>query len=202
MLKKITIEPNYPQTTVSSECSCGFNRQSIMSFTKDLQKEEPFKIKCSFCGKDPKHLQYCTGCRRIYCNICVKSHDTNQATRTPHDMIDPFKYDFYCSKHQDQLVNAYCMTCFLNICQNCINEKLHKSHRFIKFSKILLQKNDEEKLKANLKLHTEVIDANITRCNNILTLNTNEEKKKEIKEVCTTTVREDRSIIGLIKYFY
>ena len=27
-------------------------------------------------------------------------------------------------------------------------------------------------------------------------------KKKEIKEVCNTTVRENRSIIGLIKYFY
>ena len=202
MLKKITIEPDYPQTTINSECSCGSNRQSIMSFVKELQKEEPFKIKCSFCGKDAKHPQYCTGCRRTYCNVCIKSHDTNLATKTPHDIIDSYKYDFYCSKHQDQLVNAHCMTCFLNICQNCINDKLHKSHRFIKYSKILLQKNDEDKLKANLKIHSDLIDANVIRCNNILALNTNEEKIKEIKEVCNTTTRDNKSILGLIKYFY
>ena len=46
------------------------------------------------------------------------------------------------------------------------------------------------------------IEANIIRCNNILALNTNEEKIKEIKEVCNTTVRENKSIIALIKYFY
>jgi hypothetical protein len=113
-----------------------------MSFTKELQKEELFKIKCSFCGKEAKHPQYCTGCRRTYCNVCVKSHDTSQATKTPHDIIDSFKYDFYCAKHQDQLVIAHCITCFLNICQNCIDEKLHKSHRFFKYSKYLLKKQD------------------------------------------------------------
>ena len=202
MLKKISIEPNYPQTTISSECSCGFNRQSIMSFTKELQKEELFKIKCSFCGKEAKHPQYCTGCRRTYCNVCVKSHDTSQATKTPHDIIDSFKYDFYCAKHQDQLVIAHCITCFLNICQNCIDEKLHKSHRFFKYSKYLLKKQDEDNLKANLKIHSDLIDANITRCNNILALNTNEEKIKEIREVCNTTTRDNKSILGLIKYFY
>ena len=202
MLKKITIEPNYPQTNINFQCSCGSNRQSIISFTKDLQKEEVFKIKCSFCGKEAKHPQYCTGCRRTYCNVCVKSHDTSQETKTPHELIDSYKYDFYCSKHQDQLVNAHCMTCFLNICQICINDKLHKSHRFIKFSKILLQKKDEEKLKANLKIHSDLLDANITRCNNILSLNNNEEKIKEIREVCNTTTRENRAILALIKYFY
>ena len=191
MLKLITIEPDYPQTTVSSKCICGSNRQTIMSFTKDLLKEEQFKIKCFFCGKLAMHSQYCTGCRRIYCNICLKKHDTNQITNTPHEIIDPNKYDFYCSKHQDQIVNAYCKTCFLDICQNCINEKLHKSHR-----------DDEEKLKTNLKIHSNEIEANITRRNNILALNTNEEKIKEIKEVCNTAVRENRYILDLIKYFY
>lgn len=29
MLKKITIEPNYPQTTINSECICGSNRQTL-----------------------------------------------------------------------------------------------------------------------------------------------------------------------------
>ena len=136
MLKKITIEPNFPQTTICSECICGSSRQSILTFSTDLQQEELYKVKCSFCGKEPKHPTYCTGCRRIYCTTCKKAHDFKQQTKTPHKEIDAYKYDFYCSTHQEELLNAYCITCSLNICQTCISEKLHKSHRFVKFSKI------------------------------------------------------------------
>ena len=150
-LKLITIEPDYPQTTINSECFCGFTRQSLLSFTKDLQKEELYKIKCSFCNREPKHPQYCTGCRRIYCTSSRQAHDNNIETKTPHQLIDSYKFDFYCSTHQDQLVTAFCKTCFLNICQTCISNKLHKSHRFIKYSKILLTSKGEEELNNNLK---------------------------------------------------
>ena len=202
MLKKITIEPNYPQSTVCSECFCGFTRQPLLFFIKDLQKEELFKIKCSFCGKEPKHPSYCTGCRRTYCTTCKKAHDTKIQTKTPHYLIDSFKYDFYCSTHQDVLVNSYCKTCSLNICQNCINEKLHKGHRFTKFTKIMLSPNDEENLKDKIKVNSEQIEENANKCNEIVRLQSKQEKVKEIKEVCETTVKDNRTIIALIKYFY
>ena len=124
MLKKFTIEPNYPETMVSSECICGVTSESLISFSKDLQKEEVFKVKCSFCGKEPKHPNYCTGCRRTYCSTCKKAHDLKIQTKTPHALIDSYKFDFNCSLHQSELFNSYCITCSLNICQNCINAKL------------------------------------------------------------------------------
>ena len=202
MLKKFTIEPNYPQTTISSECNCGFNRQSLLSFTDVLQKEELFKVKCNFCGKEPKHPSYCTGCRRTYCTTCKQAHDTTIQTKTPHKLIDSYKYDFYCSSHLDIFLSAYCKTCSLNICQNCINEKLHKGHRFIKYEKIILNPKDEENLFINLKKNEEKIETNMNRCNVIISQQKSHEKMQELKDVCNTTVRENRTILALIKYFY
>ena len=202
MLKLITIEPDYPQTTVCSECCCGLSRQPLALFSKDLTKEEIFKVKCSFCGKEPKHPSYCTGCRRTYCSTCKEAHDLKIQTKTPHKLIDSYKYDFYCSTHQEELVSAYCKSCSLNICQTCINEKLHKSHRFIKFAKIILSPNDEENLKNNLKKNYDKIEYNVNRCNEILRLQSDPAKVKEIREVCNTTVRDNKYILALIKYFY
>ena len=202
MLKKFNIEPNYPQTTISFECICGFNRQSLLLFTKELQKEELFKVKCSFCGREPKHPSYCTGCRKTYCTACKKSHNNQIQTKTPHKLIDSYKFDFYCSTHQDQLVSGYCISCSLNICQNCINEKLHKDHRFVKYTKILLNQKEEENLKNNLRINENKIQENINQCNSLLAQQNNEAIKKELRDVCNTTCRDNKSILALIKYFY
>ena len=202
MLKKVIIEPNYPQSNVSCECSCGVKKDSIVNFTKELQKEEQFKIKCNFCGKEPHHPYYCTGCRRTYCSTCIKSHDTKIATRTPHLVIDSFKYDFYCSKHQDELVSAYCKSCNLNICQKCINEKLHKSHRFVKYAKYLLSEKDLGMLKIHIKLHFDKVDENAEKAEKLIPYLTDGNKIKELKEVCETSVRENKAILVLVKYFY
>ena len=202
MLKKVTIEPNYPQTNVSCECSCGIKKESIVEFTKELQKEEQYKIKCNFCGKEPKYPSYCTGCRRTYCSTCIKSHDTKIETRSPHLVIDSYKYDFYCSKHQDDLVSAYCMGCNLNICQKCIDEKLHKSHRFVKYTKYLLEDRDLDLIKINIKVNFDKVDLNARKVDKLMPLLTDENKIKEIKEVCETSVRENKAILVLVKYFY
>ena len=151
MLKLFRIEPNYPQTTISCECNCGLNRQSILVFSKMMQMNEEYKVKCYFCGKEPKHPNYCTGCRRTYCKSCRKQHDDSIQTKTPHKFIDAFKYDFYCSTHQDEIVNSFCKNCFLNICQKCINEKLHNGHRFVKFTKMILSPQEEEALKQKIR---------------------------------------------------
>jgi hypothetical protein len=202
MLKKVTIEPNYPQTNVSCECSCGIKKDSIVNFTKELQKEEQFKIKCNFCGKEPKHPSYCTGCRRTYCSTCIKSHDTKIETKTPHLVIDSYKYDFYCSMHQDELVSAYCMSCNLNICQKCIDEKLHKSHRFVKFSKYILDTTELALLKNNIIVNMDKVDLNAKRVDKLIPLLTDQNKIKELKEVCESSVRDNKAILVLVKFFY
>ena len=51
MLKKLLIEPNYPNTTILSKCDCGFFRENILNFTKELKEEEIYIIKCNFCKK-------------------------------------------------------------------------------------------------------------------------------------------------------
>ena len=91
-----------------------------LDFYKDTSNwlEELFKVKCSFCAREPKHPSYCTGCRRTYCTSCKEAHDTTIQTKTPHKLIDSYKYDFYCSSHLDIFLSAYCKTCSLNIGQN------------------------------------------------------------------------------------
>ena len=201
MLKKFQIEPNYPHTTILSEFNCGFDREPIISFTDILMKEEVLKVKCSFCGRESKHPKYCTGCRRTYCSTCRNAHDISIKTKTPHKLIDSFKYDFYCSTHKDVFLSAFCKTCFLNICPNCIHDKLHKGHRFVKYEKLLLTIKDEENLKKLLKINEERIDQNIAKCNEIIAQQKDPEKIEELKYMCNTTVAENKSILVFIYYF-
>ena len=202
MLKLFTIEPNYPQTTISCECNCGLNRQSILLFCKMMQMNEEYKIKCYFCGKEPKHPNYCTGCRRIYCRRCRSAHDDSIPTKTPHKFIDSFKYDFYCSIHQDEIVNSFCRNCYMNICQKCIKGNNHKDHRFIKFTKMMLSPTDEENLKKNIKLNEEKVTENQKKCILLLIDQTNEKLKSELREVYSNTISDNQAILEVIRFFY
>ena len=147
MLRRFILEPNYPKSTILSECDCGFLRMPVISFTNALKEPDLYVIRCYFCKKEPKNPLYCTGCRRIYCNTCKLSHNTKQKLKTPHIIINPYKFDFYCAEHQDIYNNAYCLGCGLNICQNCINEKKHKNHIVLLYDNLQMSKNDEEKIK-------------------------------------------------------
>ena len=200
MLKKIIIEPSYPKSTIYYQCFCGGYRIELVTFVNELLKEEAYKITCSFCLKEPKHPLYCTGCRKIYCNTCKQKHDTSKETRFPHNMIDPYKYDFYCSKHQDQLVNTYCMNCSLNICQNC--EKFHKSHNKVKYQDIILNGREKDFLDINLKVFMDKIDVNSNKCKEFSELQTDKKIHSELNNVCLVTVRDNRNIMNLINYFY
>ena len=202
MLKKFLIEPNYPGTSVLSECDCGFSRVPVLTFTNALKNPEIFIIRCSFCKKEAKHTLYCTGCRRTYCNTCKNNHDTKKKTKTSHHMIDSFKYDFYCAEHQDDINNAYCMNCSLNICQKCINTKKHNGHIIIMYNKIYLRKSDEENLRKNFELSEEKIGNKINMSKVLLSKIEDKEKNNSFKEVVNTSIKNNRAILVLIKYFY
>ena len=202
MLKKFLIEPNYPGTSVLSECDCGFSRVPVLTFTNALKNPEIFIIRCSFCKKEAKNTLYCTGCRRTYCNTCKNNHDTKKKTKTSHHMIDSFKYDFYCAEHQDDINNAYCMNCSLNICQKCINTKKHNGHIIIMYNKIYLRKSDEENLRKNFELSEEKIGNKINMSKVLLSKIEDKEKNNSFKEVVNTSIKNNRAILVLIKYFY
>ena len=201
-LKRFILEPNYPKSTILSECDCGFIRMPVISFTNALKEPDLYVIRCYFCKKEPKNPLYCTGCRRIYCNTCKLSHNTKQKCKTPHIIINPYKFDFYCAEHQDVFNNAYCLGCELNICQNCINEKKHKNHIVLLYDKLQMSKNDEEKIKKYIELSLGKILKKIETSKELLKKIQDKEKRKEFKDLVNTTIKENRAILALVEYFY
>ena len=202
MLRRFILEPNYPKSTILSECDCGFLRMPVISFTKELEDPDLYIIRCFFCKKEPKNPLYCTGCRRIYCNTCKLSHNTKQKLKTPHIIINPYKFDFYCAEHQDVFNNAYCLGCGLNICQNCINEKKHKNHIVLLYDKLQMSKNDEKKIKKNIELSLGKILKKIEISKELIKRIKDKEKRKEFKDLVNASIKENRAILALVEYFY
>ena len=201
-LKKFIIEPNYPNSTILSKCACGFYRQNILDFTKNIKEEEIYIIKCNFCKKEPKHPLYCNGCKRIYCNTCKIGHDTELKTKNEHILIDVYKYDFYCILHQDEFNSGYCLNCEMDICGLCITEKKHSGHICLTYNKLELNKIEEEIFLKNMKISEKKIvkKINISKC--LLKQINNKEKKKEFKTLVNSTLRDNKSILALVQYFY
>ncbi len=202
MLKLFLIKPDYPQTTLICKCSCGMFSIPLLSFTKALQAPLPFKITCAFCGKEPKHPLYCPGCRKIYCNTCKYNHNTEMKSKIKHNLIDAYKYDFYCAEHQDVFNNAYCDDCKLDICNKCIKEKLHVGHIVYMYSQLQLSKNDEKKTKNDIEASAEKIIKKINMSKVLIKQLSNKEQIENLKEVVNTTMMDNKSIIALIQFFY
>ena len=88
MLKKLLIEPSCPDSTIVSECSCGFTRTTIKSFVDEIKKKEIYELKCDLCKKEVKQALYCIKCRRLYCNTCKIIHEEIQSNQDEHIYID------------------------------------------------------------------------------------------------------------------
>ena len=202
MLRLFLIKPDYPQSTLIYKCSCGFFSSPILSFTKALQSQELYKIKCSICNKEAKHPLYCPGCHQTFCPNCKSSHNTEIKTRTKHILIDSYKYDFYCAEHQDVFNNAYCDNCKINICQNCIKENLHKGHIVYMYNQLILNKNDEKKIKTDIEASAAKIIQKINMSKVLIKQLTDKNQIENLKEVVNTTMIDNKSIIALIQYFY
>ena len=203
MLKKLLIEPNYPNSTVLSECNCGFSRTPILSFTNALKNPELFIIKCFFCKKEPKHPLYCIGCRRIYCNTCKLGHNnTKIKTKAKHILIDAYKYDFYCAEHQDNLNTAYCLDCQIDICKICLEEKSHEKHIVLSYSKIELDKKQIERIKKNIDISKVKLTKKINMSKVLYGQIKDAEKKKLLKDVINPCYKNNKAILSLVYYFY
>lgn len=202
MLKLFLIKPDYPQTTLICKCSCGMFSIPLLSFTKALQAPLSFRITCAFCNKEPKHPLYCPGCRKIYCNTCKYNHNTGMKSKVKHNLIDAYKYDFYCAEHQDVFNNAYCDDCKSDICNKCIKEKLHIGHIVYMYSQLQLNKIDEKKTKNDIEASAEKIIKKINMSKVLIKQLSNKEQIDSLKEVVNTTMMDNKSIIALIQFFY
>ena len=202
MLRKIIIEPDYPQTTVSLECLCGEFREDLDVFVSELLQNANINFICGSCGKeDPKNSIYCDGCHKIYCESCSKNDiATNKDSKTPHHMINANDFDFHCILHHEEFLCGYCMNCSVNICKTCINEKIHKGHRFVKYNKIMPSSSQEMLLGEYFKLSESKIENNKEMFEMLISKQNNAELKKQLVDVYNATNEDNKYILQLVKY--
>lgn len=201
MLKKLLIEPSCPDSTIVSECSCGFTRTTIKSFVDEIKKKEIYELKCDLCKKEVKQALYCIKCRRLSCNTCKIIHEEMQSNQDEHIYIDPYKYDFHCAYHHEKLFIAYCMDCDINVCFNCIKEKRHKKHMVVLYNKLEINEKEVAKIKNNIKLSDVKIIKNVNIGKAFFKQIKDEEKKELLKNVFNNSYKENKNILGLIQYF-
>ena len=201
MLKKLLIEPSCPDSTIVSECSCGFTRTTIKSFVDEIKKKEIYELKCDLCKKEVKQALYCIKCRRLCCNTCKIIHEEIQSNQDEHIYIDPYKYDFHCAYHHEKLFIAYCMDCDINVCFNCIKEKRHKKHMVVLYNKLEINEKEVAKIKNNIKLSDVKIIKNVNIGKAFFKQIKDEEKKELLKNVFNNSYKENKNILGLIQYF-
>ena len=103
---------------------------------------------CDICknnNKDNSHnndFYICYNFNKNICPLCKSIHDNN------HNIINYDDKNYICEKHND-IYNKYCKTCNENICMLC--EDKHKNHDVIELSKILIKKEELNKIMKELK---------------------------------------------------
>ena len=77
---------------------------------------------CGQCQSSGGSLCYCINCCSFLCKPCTDSHK-RMATFKSHKLVPPEQADtsskYNCSKHQNESLNIYCITCKCLICQDC-----------------------------------------------------------------------------------
>ena len=203
MLRKIIIEPNYPETSVCLECICGEFREDLDVFISELLQDENIDLICVNCGKEDSNIIYCEGCHKIYCESCSKNDlATNANSKTPHYMINAKDYDFHCILHHEEFLCGYCLNCSMNICNTCINEKMHKGHRFVKYSKIMPSKKQEMDISEYFKLSENKMENNKKMFEILISKQNNYELKKQLVDVYNATSEDNKCILDLVKYLF
>ena len=115
---------------------------------EETQKIDLNMIICDVCkrnskGKAHKNLFYiCNTCNKNICSLCKSIHDNN------HIIINYDDKNYICKIHNEPFTK-YCKSCNGNICIIC--EKKHNSHDIIDFKNILIDKEDINKAKEDLK---------------------------------------------------
>ena len=216
-IKRITIEPTYPESKVKMNCKCSEKEMNLYEYLKDLKKNSTFKIKCAKCQtEDPKDPKYCYQCKKIYCSKCCDFHSelsnltTDDKTDNKddvnkligHKVISIDKVDFHCILHQNEQFTGFCKKCLLNFCIKCQEENLHKDHEVELFSSLIIDKKKRELIKDGKKHSQSKIDYNHSVSKKIRKKIKNAENKKQIETLIKDNEKINEKILELFEFLY
>ena len=198
-LYSIKINPIFPTCKIIRGCKCGNAEIEIQTLLTEYKKNKNFSISCSQCKKnEPKEPKYCHECQKIYCINCCKNTHNEKNNNKNHKLISIEKYDFFCIQHQNNNFCAYCKNCKIDICIQCVKEKVHDGHKILLYHKIY----DEKKMKDYLKKAIESSKVKIDYNKKISLMITKELKNKELNKKLKTlneiNETENKKILEMI----
>ena len=198
-LRRMSLEPKFPQSFIIFECRCGSSRINIQHFISELHKRNFYKIQCYKCSKEDKNALYCDNCNYLLCSSCYQSHISNNNNKN-HKFISPSKLDFYCIKHEKELLFAYCFDCSVNFCKICEKENKHTKHNFCLYKNIILNKKEKKILKQKLKYAELKIEYN-TKVTELLSKKLkSEDMKKRLSKAERNNFKENQNLLEVVNF--
>eukprot|EP00112_Aurelia_sp_Birch-Aquarium-sp1_P009342 Seg2058.2 transcript_id=Seg2058.2/GoldUCD/mRNA.D3Y31 product="E3 ubiquitin-protein ligase TRIM56" protein_id=Seg2058.2/GoldUCD/D3Y31 len=93
---------------------------------KKVLKKKTGKKGCLKCGKEKDATCVCEQCGELYCAECAGKH-TTQTYFKDHTFKDissvedlkSLKKTYFCLKHRQEELRAYCLTCEISVCSKC-----------------------------------------------------------------------------------
>ena len=120
----------------------------FLNYYELTQKIDLNEIICDICKKNNKgnihnnEFYICNNCNKNICPLCKSIHDKN------HMIINYDDKNYKCIKHND-IFTKFCKTCYKNICIIC--EEEHNNHDILDLSRILIKKDEFNKILKELK---------------------------------------------------
>ena len=202
-LYSLKIEPDFPMSKIRKTCNCSTTNVEIENFLYQYKNNNNFSVFCSKCKKiNPKEPNYCYECKKLYCINCNNLIHNEKNKNKNHKLITIDKYDFFCICHQNEYFCAYCKTCKMNICQNCIKEKLHENHNILIYNKMYNDKKMREYLKQATKLAELKLEYNTKICSKIRKEIKKKELIKNLDIINEISEDENKKILEMINILY
>ena len=103
---------------------------SINEYLEKMKKNTYLFFNCSNCKKSQKEFngifKYCLDCKKVFCNLCVKSHINNNEE---HRIINTNEINNKCASHNiNNELKCYCTNCKEHLCKECLRTRIHINH--------------------------------------------------------------------------
>jgi hypothetical protein len=198
----IQISPNFPKCLLLETCKCGTKSVDLSVFLPEYRKNKKLIIYCFKCDKkNIKDASYCVECKKLYCSKCLKNEHLIQNPNNIHRYIPIDKYDFFCINHQTENFCAYCKTCKEDICNMCVQSKLHDGHNVLFYNKMYNEKKMEEFYKKAVKAAEAKIEYNKIICN-MIAKKFNKNDVKTLKALNLISENENKMILETLNIFH
>ena len=151
----IKFEINTHEFNISAICKNDhkYDNLSFTQFNNRCIRETNYSyIKCYRCYSlinEQFQNFICEGCKKIFCNKCIKFHSKVKSHHIRSYYINKNKQ---CQLHHKGY-DLFCDSCKVNICQECKNE--HKNHFIKSYADIIPNKNKIESIKNQIKMNNQ-----------------------------------------------